>query len=172
MSQLKTWLDGRISQLINNIKASAQDKNRSTIVGIQDTASMLDFLADFLARNSKKKEEHAKKVMERYLIGITPDEPIEHQAQKFNRTGLLNQAIRDITDKEMPELIYQNLNGFRHRMNLKPSYNVNKEDIKKWRNSGDLKKNYLDKLTDSELLQLFNDIAQSDTKINYLELFA
>lgn len=172
MSQFQKWIEGRIPQLTNNIKASARDKNRTNIQGVKDTATMLDFLVDFLYGNSNEKDKHSKKIMDQYLKGVTDELPIEHQAQKFNRTGLLNQAIRDITDKEIPELIYQNLNGFRQKLQLKPSYIINENDIEKWRKSGDLKKYYLDKFNNKELLHLFNDIAQTNTKVNYLELFA
>jgi len=62
--------------------------------------------------------------------------------------------------------IYSRLMEFRKQNKLHPSKYQDKEQIKKWRDSGKLKQFMLDRYDDDTLLYLFNEVAQNNSTKN------
>lgn len=169
---LQDWLKDRRKQLTWTILQAARDPYRSTLKGISDSTSVIGALLNSFGF-SKIADKDAQKVATKYTKDVNPKGDISRQAQEFNTSGIVNQAVREITGHKTknPGMVWQDLMTLRKELKLNPTDQVSKQQIQTWRNKGKLKN--LEQFSDDQIYSLFNQVVQNNNNdnISYLELF-
>lgn len=171
---LQDWLKDRKKQLTWTILKAARDPHRSTVKGIADSTSVIGAILNSLGF-PEIADKDAQKVATKYTKDINSEDDISRQAQEFNTSGIVNQAIREIAGHKTknPGMIWQDLMTIRKELKLNPTDQVSKQQIQTWRNQGKLK--HLEQFSDDQIYSLFNQVVQNknnSNNISYLELFA